>query len=176
MQFDLSKVYTAIDADKIRVGSIGYGADTIEMLKERVESDSEGARYTVKQIMPDNNMFRFATANGSDALFSALFYLIEEPKDNTLNDDTVLDYLNEHEEVIQKYLKEHNYISLDSQEECDEYYNERINNDPDVMRCDDITADDVVALGLEGDVIAKFASSSDRCTLIDTIKDLLEYV
>jgi hypothetical protein len=176
MQFDLSKVYTAVDADKIRVGSIGYGADTIEMLKEKVEADGEGARYVVTKITADNCMFRFCTIRGSDALSSALFYLIEEPKDNTLSDDTVLDYLNEHEEIIQKYLEAHNYISLDNQEECDAYYNQRIDNDSDVVRFDDITADDVVALGLEGDVIAKFASDSDRCTLIDTIKDLLEYV
>lgn len=176
MQFNLSKVYTAVDADKIKVGSIGYGADSISNLKEKVESDREEARYTVTKIAPDDCMFRFCTINGSDALSSVYFYLIEEPKDNTLSDYTVLDYLNEHEEVIQEYLKEHNYISLDNQEECDEYYNQRIDNDPDVVHFDNITVDDIFALGLDGAVIAKFAHDSDRCVLVDTIKDLLEYI
>ena len=176
MQFDMSKVYSAIDAEKIRVGSIGYGADTIELLRERVMSDGENTRYIITKIMPDDCMFRFCSINGSDALSSALFYLIDEPKTTVLNNDTVLDYLNDHEEVIQDYLKKHNYINLDNQEECDNYYRLRLDNDPDVTHYNDITVDDIFKLGLENDFIEKFASDSERYVVLDAIKDLLEYV
>lgn len=40
MEFDESKVYTLINADKVKIGSKGYYADDLKTLKERVNSHS----------------------------------------------------------------------------------------------------------------------------------------
>lgn len=36
MEFDKLKVYTALNASEVKVGSKGYGSDTIEDLKNKV--------------------------------------------------------------------------------------------------------------------------------------------
>lgn len=41
MEFDESKIYTALNADKIKIGSKGYYADSLGDLKHRVNSDDK---------------------------------------------------------------------------------------------------------------------------------------
>ena len=76
MEFDKSKVFTAINADELKVGSKGYFADRKEILIEQVQSEKNS--FCLTRIR--DGEFPFGIKNGS--LFR-YFYLVEEPKEPT---------------------------------------------------------------------------------------------
>lgn len=79
MEFDKSKVYTAVNADEVKVGSKGYFADSLGELRTQVEpGNTELKCLTV--VTNDFNMSRFCT--GSSAF--TMFYLVEEPQEKKL--------------------------------------------------------------------------------------------
>jgi hypothetical protein len=78
-QFDKSKMFTALNADELKVGSKVYVAETISTIKELVEE--EIYLTTIKEVMPENCMRRFRTAYGSDY---PLAYLIQPPEEKKL--------------------------------------------------------------------------------------------
>lgn len=75
MIFDKSKVYTALNADEVKIGSKGCFSDTIAELKNRVKNEKF---YKVDHINKDDVICRFVSSCG---LHNALFYLVEEPKE-----------------------------------------------------------------------------------------------
>lgn len=75
MEFDESKVYTLINADKVKIGSKGYYADNLKTLKERVNSHSGRWLGEVDKIYDTSSTYRFAIKNNTKF---ALFYLVEE--------------------------------------------------------------------------------------------------
>lgn len=76
MEFDINKVYTAVNANEVKIGSIGFGASTLEDLKKYVD---DYRRYTtIVKILSEKSIDRFSTERGFDY---NLFYLIEEPKE-----------------------------------------------------------------------------------------------
>lgn len=78
MEFDESKVYTLINADKVKIGSKGYYADDLKTLKERVNSHSRRWRGEVDEIYDIDSPYRFAIKNNTKF---ALFYPVEEPEE-----------------------------------------------------------------------------------------------
>lgn len=78
MEFDESKVYTPINADKVKIGSKGYYADDLKTLKERVNSHSRRWRGEVDKIYDTDSTYRFAIKNNTRFI---LFYLVEEPEE-----------------------------------------------------------------------------------------------
>lgn len=78
MEFDESKVYTLINADKVKIGSKGYYADDLETLKERVNSHSRRWCGEVDKIYDTDSTYRFAIKNNTQFI---LFYLVEEPEE-----------------------------------------------------------------------------------------------
>ena len=72
MEFDKSRVYTAVNADELPIGSKCVFADTIQGLKERKYID------TLIGIADERRVCRFASEHGSDWEY-ALAYLIEPP-------------------------------------------------------------------------------------------------
>lgn len=78
MEFDESKVYTPINADKVKIGSKGYYADNLKTLKERVDSHSERWLGKVDKIYDTDSTYRFAIKNNTQFI---LFYLVEEPEE-----------------------------------------------------------------------------------------------
>ena len=78
MEFDESKVYTPINADKVKIGSKGYYADNLKTLKERVDSHSERWLGKVDKIYDTDSTYRFAIKNNTK---SVLFYLVDEPEE-----------------------------------------------------------------------------------------------
>lgn len=78
MEFDESKVYTPINADKVKIGSKGYYADDLKTLKERVNSHSRRWRGEVDKIYDTDSTYRFAIKSNTKF---ALFYLVEEPEE-----------------------------------------------------------------------------------------------
>lgn len=72
MEFDKSRVYTAVNADELPIGSKCVFADTIQGLKERKYID------TLAGVADEGHECRFASEHGSDWKY-ALAYLIEPP-------------------------------------------------------------------------------------------------
>ena len=78
MEFDKSRVYTAVNADELPIGSICIFANTLGDLRTYVECDC--AKCTLKVVADEHEEARFG--NEQD-LFWCLAYLIEphaEPK------------------------------------------------------------------------------------------------
>lgn len=79
MEFDESKVYTLVNADKVRAGSRGYFSDNLKDLKYIVKLEY-GERYgEIAEIKDDFYVNRFKIGNH---LFG-LFYLVYRPYYNT---------------------------------------------------------------------------------------------
>lgn len=78
MEFDLSRVYTAINADELKVGSKVIVADSLKDLRDIVERD--GTAVTIRSIEPDDKLYRFET----DSNDYALAYLVSEPEKKKL--------------------------------------------------------------------------------------------
>lgn len=76
MEFDKSRIYTVVNTDEVKLGSIGYFADNIYSLQQAVQYNEKGYFGKVEDIKDSYTGFRFVADNG--ACFS-LFYLVEEP-------------------------------------------------------------------------------------------------
>ena len=79
MEFDKSKVYTALNADELKEGSKTIGADTLNELKFKVEHGIE--LDILVGIGPEDEQFRFHyndNITGEPVMWS-LAYLVEEP-------------------------------------------------------------------------------------------------
>lgn len=74
MEFDKNRVYTALNADELKVGSKVIVADSITFLKNAVEDEDV---YILQDIASESNAFRFVTNGGT----YSLAYLVEEPKE-----------------------------------------------------------------------------------------------
>ena len=72
MEFDKSRIYTAVNADELPIGSKCVFADTIQGLKERKYID------TLVGIADERRVCRFASEHGSDWKY-ALAYLVKPP-------------------------------------------------------------------------------------------------
>jgi hypothetical protein len=77
MEFEESKVYTALNANKLKVGAKVIVADSLEMLKELVGRGKESDICTLTRVHSEKTLYRFkADCDGCDY---ALAYLVEEP-------------------------------------------------------------------------------------------------
>lgn len=76
MEFDKNKVYTALNADEVKIGSKGYFADSLSILKDFIEIND--TPKTVREIEDESYEHRFVDEYGTRYGF---FYLIEEPKE-----------------------------------------------------------------------------------------------
>lgn len=76
MEFDKSKVFTALNADEARVGSKGYFSDSFGQLKEVVSNNSLTHYGELTAIHPDYRPSRFERDTAPNWL---LFYLVKEP-------------------------------------------------------------------------------------------------
>ena len=77
MEYDKSKVYTALNADELKIGSKVIVADTLECLKSRVRENDTFYTGSLQSVSPENVQCRFYFDNGSSY---ALAYLVEEPE------------------------------------------------------------------------------------------------
>ena len=76
MKFDKTRVYTASNADEVKVGSKGYFADSISDLKKKVNEGKE--LFILVKIFGEEAAARFSVFAASSYI---LFYLVEEPKE-----------------------------------------------------------------------------------------------
>ena len=81
MEFDKSKVYTALNADELKVGSKVFVSDNLLGLINCIKSFNPYNEETIEQISSISHERRFITINDSgDDVSYSLAYLIEEPK------------------------------------------------------------------------------------------------
>ena len=81
MKFDKDKVYTAINADELKVGSKVFVADCLDDLQKVVSSPNEDRIHTIVEILSPSNNPRFkAKTRGGGVFYWHFVYLIEEPK------------------------------------------------------------------------------------------------
>ena len=78
MEFDKNRIYTAVNADELKVGSLVICADTMEKLKLNVKAIFEPK--TLQDIFDEGNERRFQV-NG---LSWALVYFVSEPEEKVL--------------------------------------------------------------------------------------------
>ena len=76
MEFDKTRVYSACNADEVKIGSKGYFADSISELKRKISEGDEP--LTLVKICGEEAATRFTTLSASVYL---LFYLVEGPKE-----------------------------------------------------------------------------------------------
>lgn len=80
MEFDKSRVYTALNADELKVGSKVILSDSLEGLREYVEEDNYDAMNILEEIKGEDFVARFF-----DGIASwNLAYLILEPEEKKL--------------------------------------------------------------------------------------------
>ena len=79
MKFNKSRVYTALNADELEVGSKVIVADSLQALKDRVSNFASDKNYAIriKSILPETEKYRFHTSCGN---VYSLVYLISPPK------------------------------------------------------------------------------------------------
>ena len=80
MEFDKSRVYTALNADELKVGSKVIVADSLQGLKDRVNKSASDEDYIsrIGSILPETAIHRFKTLWGGEY---PLAYLISPPKE-----------------------------------------------------------------------------------------------
>lgn len=79
MEFDKSKVFTVLNASEVKIGSKGYFADELTLLKERVSNKSLSYYGELTTICPGNRSnYCFEMDNISNWL---LFYPVEKPRE-----------------------------------------------------------------------------------------------
>jgi len=80
MEFNKSRIYTAVNADELKVGSKVYVADSLADLQKEVSNACKQRIHTIVKILPPDNNPRFKASNVESVIFYWHFvYLIEEP-------------------------------------------------------------------------------------------------
>ena len=87
MEFDKSRVFTALNADELKVGSIVYLHSNLAGLKELVINEPKSLVRKIKTIRSANEEYRFCD---EDNCISPLAYLISEPEEKKLTEDEEL--------------------------------------------------------------------------------------
>ena len=84
MKFDKSRVYTALNADEVKVGSLGFVADNLYELENNVTSGL-CLEDKILSIEDKYHPSRFVTSrfieNDDETMSYNLFYLIQEPEE-----------------------------------------------------------------------------------------------
>lgn len=109
MKIDESKIYTLLTADKVRLGSKGYFADTLKNLREVVDQERSENYGEIGEIKDNSYIARFKIKNFDieESLANpfrsyGLFYLVEESKEKKLRPYRDTD------EMIEDFMKRFN--------------------------------------------------------------------
>ena len=95
MEFDESKIYTLVTADKVKIGSKGFFSDNLRDLKNIVERERSDRYGKITGIKDNSYTARFQIGGNYNY---GLFYLVEEPKVEvkplSLNEIAKISYVN----------------------------------------------------------------------------------
>ncbi|WP_298739814.1 hypothetical protein [uncultured Treponema sp.] len=103
MEFDKNKVYTAANADEVKVGSKGFFADSLAGLRSNVFSEYTTLRE-LTDVYNEHVDHRFETNDGDNVSVYNLFYLVEEPQEKQLrpykDTDEMIDHFCRHFNLV----------------------------------------------------------------------------
>lgn len=98
MEFDKSRVYTALNADELKVGDKVYVADSLSDLKRLVEMNMSNCERKLKAIRKDYEINRFVVENPDFNEYAYnLAYLVERAEEKKFRpykdtDEMIADY------------------------------------------------------------------------------------
>lgn len=112
MEFDKSKVYTAVNADELKVGSKVYVSDNIYYLRECVEDNFESC--ILARVMSEKEPKRFCIDKSNEKW--QLVYLIEPPAKPKYKPfesiDKAMEAIKKHGGWIKKKSNRYQYIVI----------------------------------------------------------------
>lgn len=114
MEFDESKVYTALNADKLKIGSEVIVADSLWHLKSFVKDDCKTKKLV--DIRNDSTLYRFHVLENDNVHYNndyALAYLVSEPEEKKLKWTDL-----EVGDVIRKGTLKSMVITIDTNHDC----------------------------------------------------------
>ena len=82
MEFDRSRVYTALNADELKIGSKVYVAYNLKSLRDQVIDSEHVNLETVEEILAESYEYRFRVKNYINLYPFA--YLVSEPEEKKL--------------------------------------------------------------------------------------------
>lgn len=77
MEFDKSKVYTALNADEVPIGSNGFVANSINELKDKVSRSDSFIVASITDVLDDTFAGRFMIDSSTRSF--PFFYLLKKP-------------------------------------------------------------------------------------------------
>lgn len=80
MKFDKSRVYTAVNADELQIGSKCLFADTLEELKDLVQECNGYSKTELREIRGGDEIFRFVDKIGHTSSLAYLLLPSDVPK------------------------------------------------------------------------------------------------
>nr|DAI09829.1 MAG TPA: hypothetical protein [Caudoviricetes sp.] len=86
MEFDKSRVYTALNADELKVGSTVIVANDLRSLRTKVEKFDNSYEVQIRDILIESAMHRFETASGYAYVLAYLLSPPKEPKYKPFSD------------------------------------------------------------------------------------------
>lgn len=134
MKFDENRVYTALNADELKIGSFIIGADTISILKDRINDAAFIDK--LKAVLPEDCPRRF---EAKDYNQFSLCYLVSE---------TELFYVHlcdEHYVTEPKFSSK--YVFFGSEKDCYEYVKYKLSEK--YLKWTDLKIGDVIRKGIE---------------------------
>ena len=114
MEFDKTRVYTAVNAEELPIGSKCIFADTIHTLREKVESDSaQRSEYVLRAVRDGFEKERFEQ---DDGIIYLLAYLIEPPAEPKYkrfeNFDSLIEAVKKHGATIKSKKKAKRKVNI----------------------------------------------------------------
>lgn len=111
MKFDKSKVYTALNADELKIGSKVIVADNLASIKKKVAAYNGNDKCLIKidEIKPEQYENRFAIHGEFTDVCWSLAYLVSEPDNIDCTDDKSSYYLMR---LLSENIDKHNHLVI----------------------------------------------------------------
>lgn len=112
MEFDKSRVYTALNANELEVGSTVIVANDLQSLRAKVEKFDTSYEVHLNAILSEASIHRFRTSSGYVYILAYLIEPPKEPKYKPFSDtDTAFKTITAHGGWVKHETGEYRYVS-----------------------------------------------------------------
>ena len=159
MEFDIKRVYTAVNADELKVGSKVYVSDILSELKEFVINDKPFIT-TLKEIQDESHVSRFRVDTFDMCLSTqfTLAYLVSEPEVFYVH------LQDEHYYTDKKYTSD--YMFTGTEKECYEYVERNMKS----LKWTDLKIGDIIRGKEEACTVTRMVTGIDTAENHDHIE------
>ena len=113
MKFDKSRVYTAVNADELKIGSRCLFADTVRGLRRKVEEEGDANRVETFYRLHNNGADNLFVGNNYVYCYAYLIEPPAEPKYEPFKDiDKAMEAIKKHGGWIKKKSNRYQYIVI----------------------------------------------------------------